>query len=62
MLSKPRESNNNNDPYIQQQLSSAQRTLDVSRQSRFDRDIRIFARGILNAGEQKIKKNRSLIF
>ena len=43
---------NNNDPYIQQQLSSAQRTLDVSRQNRFDRESDIRQR-ILNAGEQR---------
>ena len=43
---------NNNDPYIQQQLSSAQRTLDVSRQNRFDRESDIRQR-ILNASEQK---------
>ncbi len=42
---------NNNDPYIQQQLSSAQRTLDVSRQNRFDRESDIRQR-ILRAGEQ----------
>ena len=41
-----------NDPYIQQQLSSAQRTLDVSRQNRFDRESDIRQR-ILNASEQK---------
>ena len=41
----------NNDPYIQQQLSSAQRTLDVSRQNRFDRESDIRQR-ILKAGEQ----------
>ena len=42
---------NSNDPYIQQQLSSAQRTLDVSRQNRFDRESDIRQR-ILNASEQ----------
>ena len=42
---------NNNDPYIQQQLSAAQRTLDVSRQNRFDRESDIRQR-ILKAGEQ----------
>ena len=42
---------NNNDPYIQQQLSSAQRTLDMSRQNRFDRESDIRQR-ILKAGEQ----------
>jgi hypothetical protein len=46
-----RNSNNSNDPYIQQQLSSAQRTLDVSRQNRFDRESDIRQR-ILKAGEQ----------
>jgi hypothetical protein len=46
-----RSSNNSNDPYIQQQLSSAQRTLDVSRQNRFDRESDIRQR-ILKAGEQ----------
>ena len=39
------------DPYIQQQLSQAQRTLDVSRQNRFDRESDIRQR-ILKAGEQ----------
>jgi hypothetical protein len=48
---KTARSNNNNDPYIQQQLSSAQRTLDVSRQNRFNRESDIRQR-ILNAGEQ----------
>lgn len=43
--------NGNNDPYIQQQLSSAQRTLDISRQNRFDRESDVRQR-ILNAGEQ----------
>ena len=43
--------NNSNDPYIQQQLSSAQRTLDMSRQNRFDRESDIRQR-ILRAGEQ----------
>jgi hypothetical protein len=43
---------NNNDPYIQQQLSSAQRTLDVSRQNRFDRESDIRQR-ILDASEQR---------
>ncbi|HOW58686.1 MAG TPA: hypothetical protein PLO78_03045 [Candidatus Omnitrophota bacterium] len=42
---------NKNDPYIQQQLSSAQRTLDMSRQNRFDRESDIRQR-ILKAGEQ----------
>ena len=46
-----RSGNNSNDPYIQQQLSSAQRTLDVSRQNRFDRESDIRQR-ILKAGEQ----------
>ena len=46
-----RSGNTNNDPYIQQQLSSAQRTLDVSRQNRFDRESDIRQR-ILKAGEQ----------
>ena len=46
-----RRNNNSNDPYIQQQLSSAQRTLDVSRQNRFDRESDIRQR-ILKAGEQ----------
>jgi hypothetical protein len=46
-----RSNNNGNDPYIQQQLSSAQRTLDVSRQNRFDRESDIRQR-ILKAGEQ----------
>jgi len=46
-----RSNQNNNDPYIQQQLSSAQRTLDVSRQNRFDRESDIRER-ILRAGEQ----------
>lgn len=41
----------NSDPYIQQQLSSAQRTLDASRQNRFDRESDIRQR-ILRAGEQ----------
>jgi hypothetical protein len=48
---KTARSNNNNDPYIQQQLASAQRTLDVSRQNRFDREADIRQR-ILRAGEQ----------
>ncbi len=48
---KTARSGNNNDPYIQQQLSSAQRTLDVSRQNRFDRESDIRQR-ILRAGEQ----------
>ncbi|MFH1208504.1 MAG: hypothetical protein V1673_02955 [Candidatus Omnitrophota bacterium] len=48
---KTARSSNNNDPYIQQQLSSAQRTLDVSRQNRFDRESDIRQR-ILKAGEQ----------
>lgn len=43
--------NKDNDPYIQQQLSSAQRTLDMSRQNRFDRESDIRQR-ILRAGEQ----------
>lgn len=47
---KTARSGNNNDPYIQQQLSSAQRTLDVSRQNRFDRESDIRQR-ILKAGE-----------
>lgn len=42
---------NKNDPYIQQQLASAQRTLDMSRQNRFDRESDIRQR-ILKAGEQ----------
>ncbi len=46
-----RSNQNNNDPYIQQQLSSAQRTLDVSRQNRFERESDIRQR-ILRAGEQ----------
>ncbi|MFH0985816.1 MAG: hypothetical protein V1882_09835 [Candidatus Omnitrophota bacterium] len=46
-----RSSNNSNDPYIQQQLTSAQRTLDVSRQNRFDRESDVRQR-ILRAGEQ----------
>lgn len=46
-----RSGNNSNDPYIQQQLSSAQRTLDMSRQNRFDRESDIRQR-ILRAGEQ----------
>jgi hypothetical protein len=46
-----RSAQNNNDPYIQQQLTSAQRNLDVSRQSRFDRESDIRQR-ILKAGEQ----------
>ena len=46
-----RNGNNSNDPYIQQQLTSAQRTLDVSRQNRFDRESDIRQR-ILKAGEQ----------
>jgi hypothetical protein len=50
-LKTARSSNNSNDPYIQQQLSSAQRTLDVSRQNRFDRESDIRQR-ILKAGEQ----------
>lgn len=41
----------NNDPYIQQQLSSAQRTLDQSRQNRFERESDIRQR-LLKAGEQ----------
>jgi len=48
---KTARNSNNNDPYIQQQLSSAQRTLDVSRQNRFDRESDIRQR-ILRAGEQ----------
>jgi hypothetical protein len=48
---KTARNSNNNDPYIQQQLSSAQRTLDVSRQNRFDRESDIRQR-ILKAGEQ----------
>ena len=48
---KTARSGNTNDPYIQQQLSSAQRTLDVSRQNRFDRESDIRQR-ILKAGEQ----------
>jgi hypothetical protein len=47
---KTARSNNTNDPYIQQQLSSAQRTLDMSRQNRFDRESDIRQR-ILKAGE-----------
>ena len=39
------------DPYIQQQLSSAQRTLDMSRQNRFSRESDIRQR-LLKAGEQ----------
>ncbi len=42
---------NKNDPYIQQQLSSAQRTLDMSRQNRFSRESDIRQR-LLKAGEQ----------
>jgi hypothetical protein len=42
---------NHNDPYVQQQLAAAQRTLDVSRQNRFDRESDIRQR-ILRAGEQ----------
>lgn len=42
---------NKSDPYIQQQLSSAQRTLDVSRQNRFARESDIRQR-LLKAGEQ----------
>ena len=48
---KTARSSNSSDPYIQQQLSSAQRTLDVSRQNRFDRESDIRQR-ILRAGEQ----------
>jgi len=48
---KTARSGNTNDPYIQQQLSSAQRTLDVSRQNRFDRESDIRQR-ILRASEQ----------
>lgn len=48
---KTAHSSNNSDPYIQQQLSSAQRTLDMSRQNRFDRESDIRQR-ILKAGEQ----------
>ena len=48
---KTARSNNSNDPYIQQQLSSAQRTLDMSRQNRFDRESDIRQR-IMRAGEQ----------
>ncbi|MDD5226092.1 MAG: hypothetical protein PHV97_02775 [Candidatus Omnitrophica bacterium] len=48
---KTARSGNNNDPYIQQQLSSAQRTLDVSRQNRFDRESDVRQR-ILGASEQ----------
>jgi len=47
---KTARNSNSNDPYIQQQLSSAQRTLDVSRQNRFDRESDIRQR-ILRAGE-----------
>lgn len=43
--------NNREDPYIQQQLSSAQRTLDVSRQNRFDRESDIRER-LLRAGQE----------
>lgn len=43
--------NNKNDPYIQQQLSGAQRTLDMSRQNRFERESNIRQR-LLKAGEQ----------
>jgi len=50
-LKTARSNQNNNDPYIQQQLSSAQRTLDVSRQNRFERESDIRQR-ILRAGEQ----------
>lgn len=46
-----RSGNNSNDPYIQEQLSSAQRTLDMSRQSRFDRESDVRQR-ILRASEQ----------
>lgn len=42
--------NNKSDPYIQQQLTSAQRTLDMSRQNRFSRESDIRER-ILKAGE-----------
>ena len=42
---------NGSDPYIQQQLSSAQRTLDMSRQNRFSRESDIRQR-LLKAGEQ----------
>lgn len=45
-------SNNNNDPYIQQQLSSAQRTLDMSRQNRFDRESDIRQRILRTSNEQ----------
>ena len=48
---KTARNSHNNDPYIQQQLTSAQRTLDVSRQNRFDRESDIRQR-ILRAGEQ----------
>ena len=46
-----RRANTDNDPYIQQQLSSAQRTLDLSRQSRFDRESDIRQR-ILQSSQQ----------
>lgn len=42
---------NKNDPYIQQQLLGAQRTLDVSRQNRFERESDIRQR-LSKAGEQ----------
>ena len=42
--------NNQNDAYIQQQLSGAQRTLDMSRQNRFERESDIRQR-VMRAGE-----------
>lgn len=42
---------NKTDPYIQQQLASAQRTLDMSRQDRFSRESDIRER-ILKAGQE----------
>ncbi len=41
---------NKTDPYIQQQLSEAQRSLDLSRQRRFDREMSIREK-VLKAGE-----------
>lgn len=42
---------NKTDPYVQQQMLSAQRTLDVSRQNRFARESDIREK-ILRAGEE----------
>lgn len=42
---------NKTDPYVQQQMLSAQRTLDVSRQNRFSRESDIRQR-ILKAGDE----------